>query len=337
MINLMNDYNQAAHPRVLAAIEKLADRRYAGYGLDEECRAAAADIRTVFGCPDGDVHLMPGGTLTNLTAIAAFLRPHQAVIAPATAHIYVHETGAIEAVGHKILTASTEDGRLQPRQIEKRIEEQTDEHMAKPGLVYLSQSTEWGTVYRREELTALRDLCHRHGMVLFVDGARLGYALMSERCDMSPAEFAAIPDAFYIGGTKNGLLFGEALVIVNAALRQDFRYLIKQRGGLLAKGFLLGAQFRAIFEEDLYFCLAKTANQTAEKLTEGLKAKGYAFEVPTESNQVFPIVEAAALPRLEAAILFERWHVLTDQRVSIRFVTTWATTEAEISQVLDLM
>lgn len=336
-INLMNDYNIAAHPRVLDALNAAADNRYIGYGLDEECEAAASMVKALIDRPDAEVHFMPGGTVTNMTAIGAFLRPHEAAIAPATAHINVHETGAIEAVGHKILTVMTGDGKIRPDDVDEVCEGQTDEHMSKPRLLYISQTTECGTVYSRAEFFALRDVCDRRGLLLYVDGARLGYAVTAPGSDLHMEAIADKADAFYIGGTKNGALFGEALVICNESLQGDARYHIKQRGGLMAKGFLLGIQFKALFQNGLYFALASKANEMAEELRAALKGLGYDFEVDSPSNQVFPVISEGAAARLEEEILFERWHKLGGGNVSIRFVTTWATTAEEIEAVVRLM
>jgi len=334
MINLMNDYNAVAHPRVLEALTGAAGRRFAGYGCDAETAAAAALVRELTDLPDADVHFLAGGTQTNLTAAGAFLRPHEAVIAPATAHVNVHETGAIEAGGHKVLTFPAGDGKATPEDVRAVIKAHTDEHMVKPKLLLLSQTTELGTVYTRAELGALRKACDEYGLYLYIDGARLGCALESDACDMNLKEFAGFGDAFYIGGTKNGLLFGEALVIRNPALKSDFRYLIKQRGGLLAKGFLLGIQFRAILEDGLYFELARQANRAAARLSQGLVSLGIPLLADTVSNQVFPIVDEAALRRLEERVLFERWGAGSGKGTPIRFVTTWQTTSEEIDAVL---
>ncbi len=363
-INLRNDYNHAAHPRVLEAISAASEKRFPGYGTDEECAVAAKIIRHLTGQADADVHFMVGGTQTNLTAIAAFLRPHEAVISMDSAHINIHETGAIEAAGHKILTipdaggagsgtsdfknttgagsnieavgkASTE-GKADTESVRAIIESHTDEHMVKPKMLFISQATELGTVYTRAELHALRDVCDEYGLYLYIDGARLGCALTSESCDLTLQELASLADAFYIGGTKNGLLFGEALVIRNPALREDFRFLMKQRGGLLAKGFLLGIQFRALLEDGLYFELARQANEMAARLDAALRTHGIPMLTATVSNQVFPMVNKDQLRVIEEHFLFERWGGEAEQGTPIRFVTTWQTTDAEIQAISEL-
>jgi len=337
MINLMNDYNSVAHPAVLAALCAQQDKKYPGYGTDEKTREAREMLLALLDKPEADIHFLPAGTLTNLTAISSFLRPHEAVIAPVTAHIFAHETGAIEATGHKILALEAKDGKLRPEDIRTVAEAHTDEHMVRPKLVYLSETTEYGSVYTRTELEALRKTCDELGLLLYIDGARLAYALSSSRCDFGLPEIAELADAFYLGGTKTGLLFGEALVLVNPRLKEDFRFLIKQRGGMLAKGFLLGIQFCALLEDGLYLQLAGQANAAAARLFEGLGQLGYEFEIETESNQVFPVVSNSELARLGERIEFEVWNRLGASRSSIRFVTTWQTTEDDVKAVLELM
>ena len=336
-INLMNDYNSAAHPNVLDAVREAADRRFPGYGTDEETAAAAEAIRQMIGRAVSDVHFLAGGTQTNLTAVSAFLRPHEAVISPACAHINVHETGAIEAVGHKIISVPAENGKANADDIRAVVEAHTDEHMVKPKMIMISQASELGTVYTRKELCALRDVCDKHRLYLYVDGARLGCALTSPACDISLGELASFADAFYIGGTKNGLLFGEALVVCNPELRADFRYITKQRGGLMAKGFLLGIQFRAILEDGLYFELARRANAMAGRLAAGLKEADIQLFAETETNQVFAFVDDEILSFFEEKILFEHWGPAGEEGTPIRFVTSWQTTEEEIDAVLELV
>jgi threonine aldolase len=330
----MNDYNQTAHPVIAKAVAGSLNTYYPGYGVDDRTEHAKDIIRKLIGNEHADIHLMVGGTQTNLIAISAFLRPYEAVIAPNTAHINVHETGAIEATGHKILPFKTDDGKLTARDIRAAMAAHEDEHTAMPQLVFISQASESGTVYRKSELIELRNACDEFGLLLYIDGARLGYALASEHCDLDLTDIARFADAFYIGGTKNGLLFGEALVIVNPTLKKDFRYSIKQRGGLLAKGFLLGIQFEALFENDLYFELAAHANKMAAKLTSEIKKSGYDFLVDTQTNQVFPIVSKEVAEQLETQFSFEKWRRIGENELAIRFITTWSTTADDISALL---
>jgi threonine aldolase len=339
-INLMNDYNMPAHPDVIAAIAQVATQKYVGYGLDELSEAARTTIQTLVANPQADVHFLAGGTQANLTAIAAFLRPHESIIAPASAHINGHETGAVEATGHKILSFPSTDGKARPADIEPILAELTSEHMTKPRLLSISQATEFGTVYLLDELEALGEFCRVHDLLLYIDGARLGCALTAEGSDVTLPDLARIADAFYIGGTKNGALFGEALVITNPVLQTDFRYAMKQRGAMIAKGFLLGIQFEALLggaSEPLYFQLARQANKKAERLRVGLRELGYRVEVDAPTNQVFPIVTPQIAEALESEVLFERWGVSSADELSIRFVTTWLTTDDEVDAVLSLL
>ena len=345
MINFMNDYNSPGHPDVIRAIADASDSKYPGYGTDDVCESARAKIISLLGGQNekANVHFMIGGTQTNLTAIGAFLRPHEAVIAPDSSHIQIHETGAIEAVGHRILipqvSASARRrsdlvGKITADEVRNICLTHDNEHMVKPRLVYISQSTELGGVYSLSELRELRAACKEFNLLLYIDGARLAAALTSRANDASLPDLASLCDAFYIGGTKNGLLFGEALVIMNPALNEDFRYHLKQRGGLLAKGFLLGLQFLTIFEKDLYFNLAAHANQMAEYLRNGLKKAGVTFFVDSPTNQIFPIIDNNTLERLENNYLFEIWEKIDIKNTAVRFVTSWNTTAEEVEALL---
>ena len=328
-ISLRNDYSEGAHPRLLQALAVASAEVNRGYGLDVHSARAAALIRDRLG-RDADVHFLAGGTQTNLVALAAFLRPHEAVIAPASGHIAMHETGAIEASSHKVLTVATPDGKLSPALIRPCVDGHHGEHMVKPRLVYISNSTEWGTVYSAEELQALGGFCRDHGLLLYVDGARLASALTTEGNDVDLALLAGQADAFYIGGTKNGALLGEALVIVNPVLRTDFRHIIKQRGAMLAKGMVVGAQFEALFEDGLYFVLATHANAMAARLREILQRAGVPLAVDSPSNQVFPVLPDAMVERLRSFVEFETWERRGDGTTVIRLMTSWATPESDL-------
>jgi threonine aldolase len=328
-ISLRNDYSEGAHPRLLQALAVASAEINRGYGLDVHSERAAALIRDRLG-RDADVHFLAGGTQTNLVALAAFLRPHEAVIAPASGHIATHETGAIEASGHKVLTVATPDGKLSPALILPCLGGHRGEHMVKPRLVYISNTTEWGTVYSAAELQALGEFCRHRGLLLYVDGARLASALATEGNDVDLALLASQTDAFYIGGTKNGALLGEALVIVNPMLRTDFRHVIKQRGAMLAKGMVVGAQFEALFEDGLYFVLATHANLMAARLREILQQAGVPLAVDSPSNQVFPVLSHAVVERLQQHVEFETWERRNDGTTVIRLMTSWATPESAI-------
>ncbi|WP_435014285.1 threonine aldolase family protein [Xanthomonas arboricola] len=332
-ISFRNDYSEGAHPRLLQALAQASAEQNAGYGTDRHTARAVALIRSAVAQAQADVHLLVGGTQTNLTAIAAFLRPHQAVIAVEAGHIATHETGAIEATGHKVLTVPALHDKLTPALIQPLLDVHGNEHMVQPRLVYISNSTESGTIYSRAELEALSRFCRAHDLLLYLDGARLGAALTAEGNDLDLPTIAALTDAFYIGGTKNGALLGEALVIVTPALQADFRYLIKQRGALLAKGMLLGSQFATLFEDGLFFELAAHANAMAQRLRAGLLAAGAQFTSDSPTNQQFIAVSVQQAERLAQRYDFERWETRGDGSQVIRFVTSWATTAALVDRL----
>ena len=263
------------------------------------------------------------------------MRPHQAVISANTGHILVHETGAIEATGHKIISVPSKDGKLVSEDIVNVLESHTDEHMVRPKLVYISNSTEIGTVYTKEELENLYNCCRENRLILFVDGARLGSALCAEGNELTLEDMGRFSDAFYIGGTKNGALFGEALVIINESLKEDFRFHIKQKGGLLAKGRALGLQFFKLFENDLYFDLAKHANQMSKILSDGIRELGYKFLIDSTSNQVFPILPNEIIKKLEKNYAFYVWEKFDEENSVIRLVTSWATPKEEVEAFVE--
>lgn len=328
-VSFRNDYSEGAHPRLLQALAQASAEQHAGYGTDRHTARAVALIRNAVAQPQADVHLLVGGTQTNLIAISAFLRPHQAVIAVEAAHIATHETGAIEATGHKVLTVPALHDKLTPALIQPVLAVHGNEHMVQPRLVYISNSTESGTIYTRAELDALSRFCRANDLLLYLDGARLGAALTADGNDLDLPTIATLTDAFYIGGTKNGALLGEALVIVNPVLQADLRYLIKQRGALLAKGMVLGVQFAALFEDSLFFELAAHANGMAQRLL----AAGAHFTSDSPTNQQFIAVSAQHAAQLAQRYDFERWEVRTDGSQVIRFVTSWATTAASVDRL----
>ncbi len=339
MISFRNDYSEVAHPRILQKLLDYARLQNDGYGLDTHSAAAANSIRRHLG-RDADIHFIPGGTQTNLLVIAACLRPFECVLTCDTGHINVHETGAIEATGHKVVTVPHQNGKITPEGIRTLFDAHEGEHMVKPRMVYLSNSTELGTVYTKAELTAIRKVCDELGLLLFLDGARLGSALCSAFNDLKLSDLATLCDVFYIGGTKNGALFGEALVIVNDALKSDFRYMIKNRGAMLAKGFVTGIQFEVLFADDspLFFALADHANRQAQKIADALTAKGYDFyATPAGTNQLFPIVSAEKPAELEQHFAFNIEKPLPDGRFAIRFVTSWATTDEMVDALIEAL
>lgn len=334
MIYLKNDYSEGCHPRILDALCRTNLDATSGYGLDEYSEKAAQIIRERFSCPDADVHFLVGGTQANMTMISHGLRSYEAVIGATTGHIHVHEGGAVEKTGHKILAYYNEAGKVTPQMVEQALADNPDEHTVVPGMVYISNSTEIGTIYKKEELAALSACCKAHNLYLYLDGARLASALTSCENDLSPADLAKYCDAFYIGGTKNGALFGEAMVITNHHLKAHFRNSMKQQGAMLAKGRLLGIQFLELFQDDLWFQLATQANELAAKLQNGLMEKGVQLSVLSPTNQLFPIFPNSEIDRLSKKFAFELWGKVDNDHSIIRLVTSWATTQDSISAFL---
>ena len=333
MYSFRNDYSEGAHPLVMQALAETNLEQTVGYGRDPRCETARDTIRSLCNAPDADVHFLVGGTQTNMLVIEALLQPYEAVISAHTGHVNVHETGAIEATGHKVCTAYAPDGKLTPELVESVVNAHSSEHMVLPRLVYISNTTEVGTIYRKAELEALRRCCDQHGLFLFLDGARLGSALTSPENDLTLADLAALTDAFYIGGTKNGAFFGEALVMTTK--NEHFRWHIKQRGAMLAKGRLLGIQFQALLENGLYFEIARHANEMAYRLRDGIAALGYPFPVPSPSNQQFPVLPNTVVQQLQdMGYEFEIDHAEDEAHTCVRFVTSWATPEAAVDAFL---
>ena len=328
-----NDYGEGAHPLVMQRLLETNMEHTCGYGLDEYSLKAAQVILEKVGNPNAQVHMMTGGTSANAIALASFLRPFEAVVCAPTGHINVHETGAVEATGHKVLACDSADGKALPEGVRKVCQLHGDEHMVHPRVLYISQSTEIGTAYTLTELKALREVCDEFGLYLYIDGARLGSALAAKDCDVTLKDLGALADAFYIGGTKNGLLFGEAMVVCNPVLQPHFRYMIKNRGGMMAKGRLCGVMFLTAFENDDYFAWARHANGMADKIRASIRKAGVPFFQENVGNQVFPVLTAEQDAALSARFAYERWGTLADGRIAVRFVTSWATT-AEDTQIL---
>ena len=330
MYNFQCDYTEGAHEKIIAALVKTNMEQTCGYGMDSYCESARAKIRAACGAPEADVHFLVGGTQTNTTVIASVLRPHQGAVCAAQGHIAVHETGAIEATGHKVLALPCENGKITAKQVKDcfaaHFASETAEHEVQPGMVYISFPTECGTIYTKEELSSIHAVCKEYDVPLFVDGARLGYGLADPRCDMTLPEFAASCDIFYIGGTKCGALFGEAVVIMNQKYSRDFRYLIKQHGGMLAKGRLLGVQFKALFEDDLYFKIGDHAIALADQIRATLDEIGVPCLIPGTTNQIFPILSDALLAELSKEFTFVEQERVSATHRAVRFCTSWATT-----------
>ncbi len=339
MIRFDCDYVEGAHPRIVEYLVETNMEQTIGYGEDEHCIHARKKIQKVFACEHADVHFLVGGTQTNLTAIAAVLKPYQGVIAASTGHINVHETGAIEACGHKVLAIPSEDGKITAEQVQEMYDahwsDESHEHIVQPGMVYISFPTENGTLYSKKELEALSAVCKKCSLPLYIDGARLGYGLTSKANDIAAQEFVKYSDMFYIGGTKVGALMGEALVIVNDAFKKDFRYLIKQKGGMLAKGRLLGIQFEALFEDDLYFEIARHANHLAEKIKAGFLEKGYQMLFDSPTNQQYPIISDEKLKELSEKYAYCYWCRVDENHSAVRICTSWATKEENVAKLLE--
>ena len=335
MIHFESDYLEGCCPQILEALQATNLEQTLGYGEDAHCAKAADMIRYVFDCPDAEVHFLVGGTQANATVISSLLKPYQGVVCAESGHIHVHETGAVEHTGHKVLALPARDGKITAEQILAFVQAHhsdfSREHMVQPGMVYLSFPTELGTLYTKQELLAIRQVCHDWEMPLFIDGARLGYGLEASGCDLLPKDLPKIADVFYIGGTKQGALFGEAVVFSNTSLAQDFRYNIKQNGGMLAKGRLLGIQYEVLMNEGLYFNLARRADRLADRVRAAFRAKGIPFLVENTTNQVFPILPKSAIERLSAEFGFERWQGVDEERDGVRFCTSWATTERAVA------
>lgn len=329
VIRFNSDYTEGCHPLILEKLAQTNMEQTSGYGEDEYCKQAAELIRKECNMPDAAVHFMVGGTQTNVTVISSALKHYQGVITANTGHINVHETGAIEACGHKCLTIETEDGKLRANQVKDYVEQHfadaSFEHTVQPKMVYISNPTEVGTIYQKEELKALYEVCKAHHLYLFMDGARLGYALMCPENDLTMADIATYTDVFYIGGTKVGAMFGEAVVLTNDALKEDFRYNIKQRGGMLAKGRLLGIQFLTLLENGLYYQIAKHAADLATEIREELSKMGVEFLISSPSNQQFPIFSDAVLEKLNKKYVVEYQKRVDEKRSAVRICTCWAT------------
>ncbi|MEH7501018.1 aminotransferase class I/II-fold pyridoxal phosphate-dependent enzyme [Neobacillus drentensis] len=335
MYSFKNDYSEGAHPRILNALMESNLVQEDGYGEDQFSRKAVELLKEKMGRTDVDIYLLSGGTQTNLIAISAFLRPHEAAMAASTGHILGHETGAIEATGHKILSIEAENGKLTPSHVQAVLDGHPDEHMVKPKLVYISNSTEIGSIYKKSELEQLSDFCKKNKLILYMDGARLGSALCSEENDIQLSDLPTLVDAFYIGGTKNGALIGEALVICRDSLKEDFRYHMKQKGALLAKGRLLGIQFLELFRDNLFFEMAMHANKMATLLREEISKANIQFLTHSPSNQIFPILPNAFITELEKKYSFHIWEKVDSDHSAIRLVTSWATKEDEVVALIE--
>ncbi len=334
MILFHNDYSEGCHEKIMEALIATNMEQTPGYSEDRYCAAAADKIRKCCGREDLAVHFLVGGTQANLTGITAALWPHQGVLCADSGHVNTHETGAIEATGHRVLGLPSVHGKIRGQQVREYVKihfaDPSFEHTVQAGMVYISNPTEWGTLYSKAELEDLSSACRDCGLPLFLDGARLGYGLMAKQNDLTMADIALLCDVFYIGGTKVGALFGEAVVISNPVLARDFRYIMKQRGGMLAKGRLLGVQFDALLTDDLYFTISHHADQLAEQLRAKFQALGYDFFMPAQSNQLFPILPASVRVYLAEKYTFIEMDRLDENLTVCRFCTSWATKQENV-------
>lgn len=334
MLSFENDYTEGAHPKILERLMETNMEKLSGYGSDRCCESAREKIRAACGCPEADVHFLVGGTQTNEVVIATMLGSCEGVVAARTGHVSVHEAGAIEYTGHKVLEIPETEGKIGAETLRAYLhtfwKDANHEHMVFPGMVYISHPTEYGTLYTKEELKAISEVCQEYGIPLYMDGARRGYGLASRETDVTLPDIAKLCDVFYIGGTKVGALFGEAVVISSPALQRDFRYCIKRHGGMLAKGRLLGLQFEALFEDGLYLQLGRHGVEQALRIREACLRRGLPLHFDSRTNQQFPVLTRAQRERLEEKYAFTFWEQLDDDRAVVRFCASWATDPAAV-------
>lgn len=338
MLHFDCDYMEGAHPEVMRRLLETNLEQTPGYGCDPHTERARELIRQACGAPQAEVHFLVGGTQTNATVIDGLLRRHEGVLAAESGHINIHEAGAIEAAGHKVLTLPSHEGKVRAEEVDRWIEEfyrdETWPHMVAPGMLYLSHPTEYGTLYTLSEMEAIHAVCQRHSIPLYLDGARLNYALAAEENSLTLRDIARLCEVFYIGGTKTGLLFGEAVVITRPELLPHFFTLVKQHGALLAKGRLLGVQFETLFTDGLYLRIARQAISTARRLKEALLAKGYRLHIDSPTNQQFLLLPNREIDRLSQYATFELWGPRGEEESVVRFVTSWATTDEQIDALI---
>ena len=341
MLSFLSDYTEGAHPRVLEHLMARNLVTLPGYGLDSDTASAKAKICAACGRDDLQIQFLTGGTQTNRIAVSSMLRSYEGVVCADTGHVAVHESGAIEHSGHKVIALPQTDGKLAAQTLadcmDAYLADETCEHMVRPGMVYISHPTELGTLYTKAELTALSETCHRYGLPLYLDGARLGYGLVSPASDMTLADIAALTDLFYIGGTKVGALCGEALVYTRRNMPPHFLAVVKQQGALLAKTRVVSQQFEALFTDGLYWEISRHAVDCALRLKEMFVRKGYPLFIDSPTNQQFFLLDAVQLARLQSRVAFSVWQPLSDGRTAVRFVTSWATTDEQLEELEKLL
>lgn len=336
-----SDYMEGAHERILDRLYELNDVKSVGYGLDEYSECARQKIRAACSAPEADIYFLSGGTQSNLVVISAILKPYQGVIAADTGHVTTHEAGAIEHGGHKVLAVKNDDGKVRAADEEACVmtylNDDNRDHLVMPGMVYISQPTENGTLYSLQELRALSEVCKKHHLPLYLDGARLAYALACKGNDVTLPDIAHLTDAFYIGGTKCGTLFGEAVVFPAHDFIPHFFTMMKQQGALLAKGFVTGLQFDTLFTDGLYEQIGQNAIDTAETIRQALREKGYRFAFETPTNQIFIVLDKEKLDYLNKRVVMGFWEKLDEDHTVMRIATSWATKEADVKKLIDLL
>ena len=341
MLYFVNDYSEGAHEKVLQRLIDTNMEQLSGYGTDHYCETAKEKIKKACGCEDAEVYLLTGGTQTNQIVIDTMLAPYEGVVAAHTGHVSTHEAGAIEFTGHKVLELPEKNGKICASDLKELVEtfygDDNHEHMVFPGMVYISHPTEYGTLYSKKELEELSSVCRKYKLPLFLDGARLIYGLVSKETDVTLHDIARLCDVFYIGGTKAGLLCGEAVVFTGNCMPKHFLTRVKQHGALLAKGRLLGVQFDALFTDDLYLAIGKNAIETAAVLKEGLKKKGYQFFIDSPTNQQFVVLENSRMEELKKDVQFGFWEKADDSHTVVRFATSWATRMEDVQKLLSLL
>lgn len=337
MLSFESDYTIGTHQKILDRMQEMNLKQQKGYGRDALCESAKEKIRTACQCPDAQIQFLVGGTQTNSIVIATMLARYEGVVAAKTGHVSVHEAGAIEYTGHKVIEIPQHNGKIDVTELKACLEafwqDGNHEHMVFPGMVYISHPTEYGTLYSKKELQEISEVCHTYEIPLYMDGARLGYGLMSKDTDVTLPDIAKYCDAFYIGGTKVGALFGEAVVFTKKNMPKYFMTMVKQQGGLLAKGWLLGLQFDTLFTEDLYLKISENAIDRAEELKELFKEKGYRFYLESPTNQQFFILENKKMEELQKKVAFSFWEKYDEDHTVVRFATSWATTKEDIEEL----
>ncbi len=337
MVSFESDYIMGAHPEILKRLVETNFEAASGYGSDKYCASAMKKIAAACGCPDADVRFIVGGTQTNAVVISSMLNRYQAVISADTGHIGFHEAGAIEYTGHKVILLPHSNGKINAAALGDYLAtfhaDANHLHMAEPGMVYISHPTEYGTLYSKDELTAISAVCREYSIPLFLDGARLGYGLMSYDTDVSLEDIARLCDVFYIGGTKVGALCGEAVVFTKKNMPDHFLTLVKQQGALIAKGRLLGVQFDTLFTDDLYMKISRHAIDMAQKLKDILRERGYKFFIDSPTNQQFIVIENGKLEKLREHIAVGFWEKYDDSHTVIRLATSWATTDDDLCEL----